>query len=89
MLTVSAVLDVLLPAAVVTAAAELGVQTVDRLALNPADLEPADRRPHVLLNLADVAGASLTFHIEDIEPPVEQLADRGFGARAAALVHLV
>jgi hypothetical protein len=89
MLAVGAVLDVLLAAAVVAAAPQLRVQPVDRLGLDPAKLQPADRRPDVILDLADVAGAGLPLDVEHLQPPVQQLVDRGLRPRAALLVDLV
>src|SRR6185503_19888355 len=63
MLAVGAVLNLLLAAA----APHLRVQPVDRLGLDPANLQPADRRSDVLLDLADVAGAGLPLDVEHLQ----------------------
>jgi len=67
-LSFGAMLDELLPAAVVTAPAELRVERLEHLRLHPADSRPADRRPNVLLDLPGVAGAGLPLDIDHVEP---------------------
>lgn len=85
-LLVGSVLHVRTPVAVVAAPTELRVETLDVLGLDSSDLLLAQHRPNVLVNLPHVAGSGLAVDLDDLQVAVEELVDRGAGARAPSFV---
>jgi hypothetical protein len=82
------VLDVFAAVAVLPALPQLGIEPLDGLGVEPADLHGADRRTDVFLDLADVPLPGGGLELDDLEVPVEELVDRGAGAGAPAFVDL-
>ena len=71
---------VLAAVAVLPAPPQLGVEPLDGLGVEPADLQGADRGADVLFDLADVALPGRGLQLDDVQVPVQRLVDRGAGA---------
>jgi hypothetical protein len=76
------------PVAAQVAAAERGVEGLDDLDVEAADLDVAEHGADVLLDVVAVGAAGGGFDVHGREPLVEELRDGGLGAGVAALVHL-
>jgi hypothetical protein len=75
--------------AVLAALAQLGVETLQGLGIEPADLQGADRGADVLVDLADVTLPGGRLQLDHFEVAVEELVDcRRAGTGAAVLVDL-
>jgi hypothetical protein len=61
---------------------------LERLGVDLCERQVAERGPDVLLDLADVAGPCGEVELDDLQPPVDQHAQRRLGPRLPALVDL-
>lgn len=87
--TAGAVLDQpFAPRTVIAAAPQLGVERFDRLCIQSADLDVADERPDVPVDVAEIAMAGRPLDLEDVQPAIQKLVHGRLGPRVAALVHL-
>src|SRR4029450_5171383 len=75
-------------AAVVAAAAQLGVEGVKDVGADRADLLAPDQRADVLVDVAAVGGQGGAFGLNHLQVPVEQLVQRGVGTRVPLLPNL-
>jgi hypothetical protein len=83
------VVHVALAAAVVAAAAQLGVEGVERSRVEGADLDAADQRPDVLRRVAGVRLTGTALPGAQLEVLVQELVHRRARARLALLVDLL
>jgi hypothetical protein len=75
--------------AAVTAAPQLSVVSVERCAVEPADLEVTEHRAYALVDVAGIGLAAAFTDIQDVEVLVHELVDGGFCPRVSTFVHLV
>jgi hypothetical protein len=77
------------PVTVHTAAPELGVERVERLAIEHAQRQRAEHRAHMDVGAADVRLPRGLLELDHREVPIKQLVDRRLRPRVALLVDLV
>ena len=83
------VVDVALTATVVAAAAQLGVERVERARVEGANLDATEQRPNVLGRVAGVGLARAALPCAQLEVLVQQLVHRRVRAGLALFVDLV
>jgi hypothetical protein len=76
-------------AALLPAAAEPRIEQLEHLGVHLGEREVAEGGPNVGLDLGPVAVSGAGLDVGDLQPPVQQHADGGLGARLSALVDLV
>src|SRR5207244_12805490 len=65
------------------------VERRQRLGVESRDRGGTEYRPDVAVELADVVDAGRLVQLDDIEPPVQKLVERGLRPWVPLLVHLV
>src|ERR1700754_2006024 len=74
---------------VLAAPTQVRVERLKNLRVEPTDLQAPENGPDVLTDLPLVPLPRTGLHVDDVEPPLKQLVDRGRRTRVPLLVHLV